>query len=109
MRCVGCRRNVSPDNPATFNVGTYPGGCVACSGRKEEMVTYTCPFGGDVIRADNADHLNAKIHNHNLYAHGTFPIVVCGNAPLPWAHQTPNERIPAAAPARPFALSRRAV
>ena len=44
--------------------------------------TYRCPFGATTLRASNAKSLRDKILTHNLTAHGPYPIIVCGAAPM---------------------------
>jgi hypothetical protein len=50
---------------------------VQSAGSKDERRTYHCPFGNTTINADSAESLAIKVRNHNWYAHGTAPIVIC--------------------------------
>lgn len=44
--------------------------------------TYRCPRGATALRATNAKSLRDKITTHNMTAHGPYPIIVCGAAPM---------------------------
>ena len=43
----------------------------------KKQFVYRCPFGHSIIQADSQKALDAKVRNHNWYAHGTAPIVIC--------------------------------
>lgn len=71
------------------------------------MVTYNCPFGASVIRAESQAQLEAKIWNHNIYAHGAAPIIVCSASPLNRTGNSATAPCRHSSERRPFALSRR--